>query len=226
MYTFEISDHNTLDITTETALYELAEPLCMDYLHRGGEGFTWNDNVDYTEQGDFITVSHGITIGKEIASAKDIAGTFTGLEIAGRQLDLEKPPVRVWLRADEAEWRFLMDVVVSRQKRNDISNLTDEGKNQLARVMKLGMWRVACNLDPAMYNGKLNTNLSYPFDAFVHKNGMFHLTCPGQETGLDPYIDTKTGDVRLVPHNLDNARQQLTLLGGIAVLNGLSLQDK
>lgn len=55
-----------------------------------------------------------------------------------------------------------------------------------------------------------------------------HLDVPGSSCGLDS-TDTSTGPfdtkVELVPHNTDSPIQQITLLTGLAKLNGLALND-
>jgi len=218
MYTFDLSPKGTLDVITETALYELAQPLYRKKYEQGSVGHTWNDSLDCTEEGDLVTVSHALTPGKVDETARELAGTFWGLEMAGRELELPKPDFHVWLYADNQEQRFKLDITILDRVRNRLSNYPAEDKEVLAKKLKMGMWQVACLIEPTDYCGEVDTNSYYPFDAYIHSDGRFHLSCPGDDTGLDPYLDRERRELRLVPHNLDLPSQQLMLMGGLAVL--------
>lgn len=64
----------------------------------------------------------------------------------------------------------------------------------------------------------------YYFNATFRKPSLVYLSCPGDACGLDPEYNasSKIGEGEsylLVPHNVDNPLQQLTLLMGVAALH-------
>ena len=71
----------------------------------------------------------------------------------------------------------------------------------------------------------------YGYHSTFREDGSIHLSCPGDACGIDPehnklsHLKGELVGYRFVPHNTDNAIQQLTILAGLAKLEDMAREN-
>ncbi|MBU2330404.1 hypothetical protein KKG57_02975, partial [Patescibacteria group bacterium] len=121
-------------------------------------------------------------------------------------------------------WGHRMGGSVHAQFRRWLAGRTEAQAENLVSVLEKALCSAYGGLDPL--NAKLMNDLCY---ASVTNGGRFLLQCPGNACDVAIYPEQDYGLERdeRTPfgcHNLDGARQQITLLCGLAVLSELAAQ--
>jgi hypothetical protein len=86
-----------------------------------------------------------------------------------------------------------------------------DGKDFIEQAM-IKAWR--------KMHGKVTFSEKIRLSFKLREHGFFHLDCPGNACGLDPYSYPKSLEegYEFCPHNTDAPKQQLTLLAGLAAI--------
>lgn len=100
--------------------------------------------------------------------------------------------------------------------------------NKHQRGASLTISQVMIEIHEYLWQEKLDEHTKQTFKAEISLPKWIHFNCLGNSCGLDPKdYSTKSLDkgYELLPHNMDSALQQFTILSGIATLYQLARED-